>query len=899
MNFLTKHLKWIAFLSIWIIPNIAMAMSGPFSSHVQDGDIAKGMLDAIFGPLTGSGSNPFGEVMMIFNSAMLTVGGILVFYTLAAGTLQTAHDGQMLGKQWSSIWIPVRTAVGAAVLMPTIQGFSVIQAIVIWLAIQGVGLANLMWNSFMKDPLEGAFYVPPSSALQIRALVSDMAKSNICVAALLESQRLIPNVVQEATQNISVVPFPLGMGYVYAGGLCGNVRGFALIQNSASNLGNAITGSTPSSLQIVDENKLRNALVPVHQRNLGRIQEQLATASKKIAANEMTQEEFVTLYNQLVTQYVNDLSQEARNIYNAEKDEISAAIQEKMKQDGFAMAGAFYVNIAKAQDIITNAISSAPTTASGPALKFARGGFLGDVEDALLSTSILFNGEDLKSIMLRGNSFIQAANDANSTALQMTESRSSEDSWVIGMISWFMNDAGMGGIFGSEFAQSNANPVMVARNLGDKMTAAAWMGAGIGGGILAASTVQVAGTGLGGGFAAIGGSFLMMIFSLLFVPGATLSTYVPMVPYIMWLGAFFGWLILVVEAVFGSPIWAVSHLAPDGDAVVGRGGHGYMLVLSLVLRPALMILGLMAAIVLMKPIGALVNTTFLGAFAMSTEPGPLSFTKLIMGCILYMVVVISMMHKVFGLMYMVPDRILRWIGGGDNVIGENAQGTNDMVKGSALAVAGTAGGIGSQMANLGEKFRDNKRNEMLKKNGEADTQRDQENAQRLQASRGDSQVSGALSGAQAEQQKAGIASEKADMANSKLAQDPENKELQAEAKQANKMAEMASQKAAAAIEGFTSAGVSAASADAAAAKQAARAGNQNSNLSEKERAAHKNEALRAGAWEEKIASARTPQAQRDLVEEASQEKANLESKNQQVPEYIERLASVKKGLEEI
>ena len=75
-----------------------------------------------------------------------------------------------------------------------------------------------------------------------------------------------------------------------------------------------------------------------------------------------------------------------------------------------------------------------------------------------------------------------------------------------------------------------------------------------------------------------------------------------MIPYILWLGVLLGWVILIVEAVIAAPIWAVSHMAPDGDGVVGRGGQGYMLVLSLVLRPPLMILGLVCAIVLMKPL---------------------------------------------------------------------------------------------------------------------------------------------------------------------------------------------------------------------------------------------------------------------------------------------------------
>lgn len=47
--------------------------------------------------------SPLASTMTILNSAILLVGGILAAYTLIAGTMSTAHDGEMLGKKWSSM----------------------------------------------------------------------------------------------------------------------------------------------------------------------------------------------------------------------------------------------------------------------------------------------------------------------------------------------------------------------------------------------------------------------------------------------------------------------------------------------------------------------------------------------------------------------------------------------------------------------------------------------------------------------------------------------------------------------------------------------------------------------------------------------------------------------------
>ena len=116
-----------------------------------------------------------------------------------------------------------------------------------------------------------------------------------------------------------------------------------------------------------------------------------------------------------------------------------------------------------------------------------------------------------------------------------------------------------------------------------------------------------------------------------------------------------------------------------------------MLVLSLVLRPPLMIIGLAAAFVLMKPIGYLVNSTFLGAFALGVSPGIFGFTQALAGCIIYCVVMITIVQRVFSLIHVVPDRLLRWIGGGGGgELGQEA-GALDQSSSARLAAGLNAG----------------------------------------------------------------------------------------------------------------------------------------------------------------------------------------------------------------
>lgn len=66
------------------------------------------LINALFPGLTGAGgADSLVGAMGIFNGAVLMMGGVLATYTLLAGTLGTAHDGEMLGKKFSSVWIPI------------------------------------------------------------------------------------------------------------------------------------------------------------------------------------------------------------------------------------------------------------------------------------------------------------------------------------------------------------------------------------------------------------------------------------------------------------------------------------------------------------------------------------------------------------------------------------------------------------------------------------------------------------------------------------------------------------------------------------------------------------------------------------------------------------------------
>lgn len=145
-------MKKLLFFILVLFPVMVLAQgtgSTTISFTPAPGDITFTILQSWYGVvdgvLAGTGSQLFGTLFGIFNSGVLTLAGIIVTYTLMVSTLNTAHEGEVLGKQFSSVWIPFRTIGGIALLIPKASGYSLIQIFMMWIAVQGIGLADTIW----------------------------------------------------------------------------------------------------------------------------------------------------------------------------------------------------------------------------------------------------------------------------------------------------------------------------------------------------------------------------------------------------------------------------------------------------------------------------------------------------------------------------------------------------------------------------------------------------------------------------------------------------------------------------------------------------------------------------------------------------------------------------------
>ena len=149
------------FLLLLLFPALAIAGGTPAPSSsvgafsVSPSDMSMQYLGYVLGPIgslpiPSQGSPLFSHLVYIFNEIVFGLGLLIISYTGIIGLINTAHEGEALGKQWNPVIIPARVGIGMYLLVPTVGGYNWIQVAVMWFIIQGVGAANALWTKAVQ-----------------------------------------------------------------------------------------------------------------------------------------------------------------------------------------------------------------------------------------------------------------------------------------------------------------------------------------------------------------------------------------------------------------------------------------------------------------------------------------------------------------------------------------------------------------------------------------------------------------------------------------------------------------------------------------------------------------------------------------------------------------------------
>ena len=166
------------------------------------------------------------EFLRHFNTILLTLVILIYSFILLIGTLNSAHEGTFLGKDWSSIWTPVRAIAGPLLIVPSkATGLCGAQMIVLYLILLGVNMGTAVWSNSVKDVNAG---ISPTVPTAMFGQVKDAAGQSFlsyAVAYIMYGDPANLTTASESSRTVTFTPATVQIGKLTDGVLFDDIKG--------------------------------------------------------------------------------------------------------------------------------------------------------------------------------------------------------------------------------------------------------------------------------------------------------------------------------------------------------------------------------------------------------------------------------------------------------------------------------------------------------------------------------------------------------------------------------------------------------------------------------------------------------------------------------------------------
>lgn len=691
-----------------------------------------------------------GQMSEVLNTGMLVFTGLISGYVFLVGVLNSANEGTVLGKSYNTMWIPMRMVLALSLVLPFQSGYSAMQVAVIWMGGQGIGLANSTWNAALDYMQATGSLYPPAIDPRFDDLADAYLSARVCVHGLNASDRRenlsdkevvlerpdpapslqnpeeVPEFVESGelvqgkaygnTESLgtilasraaaAVAGYPAGVPRWYGSNFCGQVFFEFPAVDSTGNSAPAIAQYRKSILEAADA---LDVSLDIIAKDIVNHATNDALPAPDNDAFRLAVDTYKNAHKAALTTVMSTIAQDRLDSWISGDAKIASSPL-GAREAGWLSAGAWYWDIQKINAETNELIKVKPRVMGADSE-------LGKVEDFEIYSSAL---EDYKNSRMKVNKFGQLSNKLSESAYAETEGVDTDNNAVLEGVKQAISlamyspdpitalqNAGHSMITIMELALLSSKAAETALSIPDEMAKRK-------GGIIgaAASLISYPARLIGEEATklVLGTSFLLAPLALM------LAFYLPATPLILWILGVCGWFVLLIEAVIAAPIWAASHAMPEGDGFVGqRAQAGYMVILSLFLRPTLMLFGLFSSMVLMIVMGKVTLLLFI-PFIQSMNSGYLTgIVTLFASLGILVMLLVQLSHRCYGLIHEVPDKVLRYIGGGAENLGESSgEQTNQrhFTSGSAAAVGSITKSKDSRDRKLAEAKKEQQRSIM-------------------------------------------------------------------------------------------------------------------------------------------------------------------------------------------
>lgn len=196
------------------------------------------------------------------------------------------------------------------------------------------------------------------------------------------------------------------------------------------------------------------------------------------------------------------------------------------------------------------------------------------------------------------------------------------------------------------------------------------------------------------------------ISGLYYIMGFTLGIYIPFIPFLLFMAGVIGWLIAVAELMIAAPVVAVGVTYPEGHEIWGLANQAMVIIIGVFLRPVMITFGFILGIFLiytslnLLQLGVIQSMADILVSYMQSDANNSRELVVVAVMILYTMVAIEVVNSSLSLIYVLPDKITRWLGGQpDQTGGIIAQGMAHGVRDKGEQnVGGAAGRATGEMA---------------------------------------------------------------------------------------------------------------------------------------------------------------------------------------------------------
>lgn len=232
--------------SLLFLPVAAFADASSVLSYLTppQGDFSLSLLQRVFGSiggvLHGQGNQLVGTLVGVFNAFWVIAIGIAVLYVVWISVISAAQSGEMMGHGKKTVFSIMKIVIGFSLVAPSKStGYSLAQNGVMWVVVQGVGLADRVSEKlYSYSRVGGQMFnpTPTTGADMISMLPVGMAmlKGQICMykldSILVADQKAQEQALKDAAASEGIIP-PVTQPYA------GEMAGYSINKDGTITMG--------------------------------------------------------------------------------------------------------------------------------------------------------------------------------------------------------------------------------------------------------------------------------------------------------------------------------------------------------------------------------------------------------------------------------------------------------------------------------------------------------------------------------------------------------------------------------------------------------------------------------------------------------------------------------------